>query len=86
MKKLLLVFILSVFSTAFAYAANIDYGYNSQGNYVLKSVDGHKVDYGYNEHGDYVPKYIGGQKIEYGYNSHGNYAPKSIGKDRKSVV
>ena len=78
MKKLLL-FLLSILIISPAFADNIQYGYNAQGDYVPTSINGKRVQYGYNAQGDYVPTSVGGNRIQYGYNAQGDYVPTGYG-------
>ncbi|MCM1003579.1 MAG: hypothetical protein NC408_04485 [Candidatus Gastranaerophilales bacterium] len=59
------------------FADNINYGYNSQGQYVPISVGNQRINYGYNAQGNYVPTSVGNTQINYGYNSRGQYVPTS---------
>ena len=55
MKKIFCLFINMVIFVSVAYAGNIQYGYNAQGDYVPTSIGGSRINYGYNAQGDYVP-------------------------------
>ena len=74
------IFLTALLLTGVAYAGNIEYGYNANGDYVPTKINGKRVDYGYNANGDYVPTKVGNDRIDYGYNANGNYVPTNIGR------
>ena len=76
-KLIVLIGIFFLYSFAAA-ADNIEYGYNSRGEYVPTKIDGKQVEYGYNSRGEYVPTKVGHKNIGYGYNSRGQYVPVDL--------
>lgn len=75
MKKIVCLVCLLFVTPCFA--DNIQYGYNSMGEYVPISIGNQRINYNYNSAGQYVPTSVGNTQINYGYNSQGNYVPVS---------
>ena len=62
---------VSAFLASAAFAGDIRYGYNNQGEYVPIEIDGQRVEYGYNNQGEYVPIAIGNKRVEQSFFSYG---------------
>ena len=63
------VVLLALVFSCSAYAGDIEYGYNTKGDYVPVAINGKRIEYGYNTKGEFVPISIGNERIEYGYNT-----------------
>ena len=60
-KKIILIssLCLTILPLTSVQARNIRYGYNAQGDYVIKSIGDNNIGYGYNAKGDFVPTSFG---------------------------